>query len=368
MWRQISGMPSLELHVMYWMPADAQSTPSTNVPIHVLNAAPTPYHGRGRWLFRAANLPGRNFYAARGKEKVEIQDLITSLKPSSILCYYGEIGLRIVDIAYELGIPTIAYLHGGSDLKQNRWFRWSFKRRLRRFAEVVVVNEEERAWMLDAGASPERIHVIPCGAPTRLFSPIEARHGGTVRFVMVSRLAEEKGCRESIEAFARVVTKRRDVSLDIFGDGPARTELEGLVTTLGLADRVTFHGHVESMELARALPRCDVFLQHSLGNEGSPVSVVEAMACGLPVVATSVGGNVDLIIDGSTGFIVPERDVQAMAQSMERLLDSETLRRQMGATARDRAVKLFDVSVLTGRLEELVKKVSTPRNVPTHWR
>ena len=134
-----------------------------------------------------------------------------------------------------------------------------------------------------------------------LFLPSPEKPPGGVRFAMASRLADEKGCRESIAAFAEVAANSRDASLDIYGDGPARSELVRLVEAHQLADRVTFHGHVDSATLATTLPRHDVFLQHSLNSEGSSVSIAEAMACGLPVVATSVGGIVDLVIDGSKG-------------------------------------------------------------------
>ncbi len=361
MWRQISNMPSLNLRVMYWLPPEEDGAPLTSVPVHVLDAEPTPYNGRGRWALRVANLRGRNFYAARGREYREIRRLIQLVDPSSLLCYYGEIALRTVDVAYELGIPTIAYFHGDFGFKRNRWYRWSLKRRLRRFAEIVVVTQEERTWMLRAGVPPERIHVIPCGAPTSLFLPTQERTLGAVRFVMASRLVEDKGCKESIAAFAEVASKRRDVSLDIYGDGPVRAELERIVETRQLADRVTFHGHVDSATLAEALPRCDVFIQHSVLREGSPVSIVEAMSCGLPIVATSVGGNVDLLVDGSTGFIVAERDISAMAQAMLRLTDSAALREAMGRRARIRAVESLDVAVLTSRLEQLVNRVSESR-------
>ena len=174
---------------------------------------------------------------------------------------------------------------------------------------------------------------------------------------MASRLADEKGCRESIAAFAEVAANSRDASLDIYGDGPALSELVRLVEAHQLADRVTFHGHVDSATLATMLPRYDVFIQHSLHNEGSPVSIAEAMACGLPVVATSVGGNVDLVIDGATGFIVAERDVPAMAQAMLRLTESAALRERMGRAARIRVVESFDATDMTSRLEQLVHRV-----------
>jgi glycosyltransferase involved in cell wall biosynthesis len=174
---------------------------------------------------------------------------------------------------------------------------------------------------------------------------------------MVSRLADEKGCRESIAAFTEVAATSRDASLDIYGDGPALNELVTLVEARQLADRVTFRGHVDSATLATMLPRYDVFIQHSLGDEAFGVSIAEAMACGLPVVATSVGGIVSLVIDGETGFLVAERDIPAMAQAMLRLTESAALRERMGRMARIRVVESFDATRMTSRLEQLVHRV-----------
>jgi glycosyltransferase involved in cell wall biosynthesis len=359
MWHQISQMRHLDLELMYWMPSASSHPPAIDVPVHVLDADPAPYHGKGRWAFRAANLRGRNFYAARGKEHHEIKELMRALNPSALLCYYGELALRTIDVAHELGVPTVAYFHGGGDLEGNRWFRWSLQRRLPWFAEIAVVNEKERAWMLGAGVPAEKVHVIPCGAPTSVFVPADERAPGAIRFVMASRLVDQKGCTESVSAFAQVAAASPDASLDIYGDGPAVGELKSLVDAHQLADRVTFHGRVESATLANALPRYDVFLQHSLGNEGSPVSIVEAMSCGLAVVSTAVGGIVDLVADGTTGFIVAERDVAAMAQAMVRLAQDPALTERMGHDARARAVGMFDAAAMARRLEQLVAGVAT---------
>lgn len=361
MWRQICAMTALDRELMYWLPAGTHDVPEIGIPVHVLDVDPAPFHGRGRWLFRARRLHCRNFYAARGRERAGIKSLIEERRPAALLCYYGEVALRSIDIAHEMHVPVIAYFHGGPDLAHNRWYRWSLQRRLGRFAQIVVVNHEERRWMLDEGVPPERVHVIPCGAPTDAFVPKVERSPGGIRFVIASRLVAQKGCVESIAAFAEVAAVHPDASLDVYGDGPARGDLMAEVAVRHLGERVRFHGHVESATLATELPRYDVFLQHSLGNEGSPVSIVEAMACGLAVVTTTVGGNVDLVADGVTGFLVEQGDVAAMCRAMTRLAADDTLRIKMGLQARRRAVEQFDAVEMAKRLEQVVVLASGDR-------
>jgi glycosyltransferase involved in cell wall biosynthesis len=223
--------------------------------------------------------------------------------------------------------------------------------------------------MSEHGVSNRNLHVIPCGAPTNIFIPKEdkpkdGRRQEEVRFVMASRLTTEKGCKESILAFANVASQRKDVLLDIYGDGPERGNLESLVETRGLRSIVKLHGYIDEQAMVTALPECDIFIQHSLGREGSPVSMVEAMSCGLPVVATAVGGNVDQVVNGSTGFIVAENDIAAMSRAMLQLAGDTTLRKALGQNGRKRAVQFFNSSVLTARLEQVIMNASRRRSCP----
>jgi glycosyltransferase involved in cell wall biosynthesis len=360
--RQISGMPSLDVRIMCWKRSKIAQHPVPEAAIHTLKAEAAPYDGNKRWVYRLANLSGGNFYAALGKERREVMELIRAVNPSSILCYDGDIALRLVDIALEIQVPLIAYFHGDFRFVFNRWYRWSLENRADRFAAVVVVTGQERAWMLEHGVPERNLHVIPCGAPTNIFIPSDEKHQGQVRFVTASRLAEEKGCKESVLAFANVASQRDDVLLHIYGDGPERRNLELLVETRGLRNVVKFHGYVDAQTMVTALPECDVFIQHSLRREGSPVSLVEAMSCGLPVVATAVGGIVDQVVDGSTGFIVAQNDIMAMSRAMLQLAEDATLRKVLGQNARKRAVEFFDSAALTGRLEQLVINVSRGRS------
>jgi glycosyltransferase involved in cell wall biosynthesis len=358
--RQLAGIRSLDLKILCWQHCPTTSHPLPNASVHSLHDSNhLPYYdGRARWLYRFYNAGSGNFYRVLGSERRKVVKLLHSVKPASILCYYGDIALRLVDVSREFQIPLIAYFHGDFRFNHDRWYRRSLQTRLKQFAAVIVVTEKERAWMREHGVTDDKLYLIPVGAPTSAFLPKTDRNHEGVRFVMAHRLADEKGCKESVLAFASVASQCNDVFLEIYGDGPERASLERLVGSLGLEHLVNFHGVVDEQRLASALTECDVFIQHSLRREGAPAAIVEAMSCGLPVVATAVGGILDQIVDGSTGFIVGEHDIAAMSRAMLLLASDEALRKTLGQNGRKRAVELFDCSLLTGRLEQVIADVT----------
>ena len=352
--RQISGMSMLDFEILCWKRHPVDYDPIRTSDIHIVDFDPAPFDADKRWAYRLANLGRKNFYAVRGSERRRIEDIISAINPTSLLCHDGTIALKLIDVSQEHKLPLIGYFHGDFRWLRDRWYRWSLEKKIRKFAAVVVVSQQERKWMLTHGVPANRLHVIPCGAPTTLFVPSRQRRTREVRFVMASRLADEKGCKESVLAFADVAVRQENVSLHIYGDGPERKGLEEIVATRGLNGRVRFHGYVSEATLVAAFPECDVLIQHSITREGSPVAIIEAMSCGLPVVATAIGGIVDQVVDGETGFLVNEGDTDAMSRAMLRLTEDAALRARMGANARHRAVESFDSALMTNRLQELL--------------
>lgn len=357
MWRQVAGLDGFRKELVCWERQNASAQPTVDVLEHVLPCRQAPYHNEGRWLYRCRAIFAGSFYAAIGAERVLLRRLFEDGRPDAILCNFGDIAMRLLPTAQAAGIPLVAYFHGDFSFLHNRWYRWSLYRCMNGFAAIVVVTQDEREWLTAHGVARDRIHYLPCGAPTDLFRPPTVRLPGPTRFVMVSRLSEEKGCDISIEAFASVAALAGPASLDIFGDGECRAALERQVQALGLGDKVAFHGYVGEGDLAARLPRHDVFIQHSRIKEGSPVSVVEAMACGLPVVATRIGGIADQVEDGETGFLVDPGDLGAMTEAMLSLARDPLLRARMGEAGRRRAVQRHDAAKQTAALGALLKAV-----------
>ena len=317
-----------------------------------------------RWMRRVPNLRHGNFYAGTAPERKWLLDLGRRHRPDVMICHFGHVALRILPVADDLGIPLVAHFHGMdlSSMLKNRWYRWSLHRHLCSFAGVVVVGSRQQQWMLDQGVDPERVHLIPCGAPTDEFTPPSEQPEGPLRFVAVSRLVAWKGVDITIRALARTASALAGASLVIIGDGPDRGELETLAAGLGLADRVFFRGAQSPTVVRRELERSHVFVQHSLDlngwYEGFGVSLAEAAAMGLPLVASRCGGIMDQVVDGQTGFLVDQHDVDGMAKAMQRLGQDPQLRRRFGQEGRRRVVQEFDTASQVRKLEGVLLRLA----------
>jgi phosphatidylinositol alpha-1,6-mannosyltransferase len=163
----------------------------------------------------------------------------------------------------------------------------------------------------------------------------------------VGRLAEKKGLEYLIKAFPEVLSRHPDACLQVVGDGPLRDDLKRLASHLGLGGQVQFVGGQPPSDVPRWYSRCRVFLLPSVvarsGDvEGLPVVLLEAMAAGRPVVATSVGGIPEVVIHRRTGLLVEPESHTALARAINELLDSQAAAEKMGEVARRWVRRKFD--------------------------
>jgi glycosyltransferase involved in cell wall biosynthesis len=206
------------------------------------------------------------------------------------------------------------------------------------------------------GCPLDKIVVIPNGigaaAPPAAGNRSETLHVGDGDRVIgtISRLVWKRGNEELLEAAALVRHAIPSATLVVVGDGPLRPALEARARELGLNDGVRFLGAVP--QAARLLPHFDVFILSSV-LEGMSNSLLEAMAAGRPVVATRVGGNPEVVVEGETGFLVPPKDPRALADAVLRLLRDRELAHRFGEAARRRVESQFSLEQMVHRMEDL---------------
>jgi glycosyltransferase involved in cell wall biosynthesis len=201
-----------------------------------------------------------------------------------------------------------------------------------------VANSEGLKNLAQHSAPRVEMSVIPNGIDAEKYRPsLNSAEPHRVRLLFVGRLSVQKDLATLVTALSLVAQRTPDVELRIVGDGPERERLQQKVNELRLTSRVTFCGWVGKNQIVECYQHADVFVLPSL-YEGMPNVVLEAMACGLPIVATNIAGSNELVEDGVNGFLVPVRDSAALAEGLHALAQDASLRRGMGLASRQAAL------------------------------
>jgi len=226
-------------------------------------------------------------------------------------------------------------------------------------ARIVAVSSAERTDGLAAGIGrPDQYIVVPNGIEVARHAVARAPECG--RIAMVGRLTDQKRPDLAVRALATVRPTHPEAHLQLIGDGPRRAEIEALARSLGIADAVEITGHHD--DVAPLLARAEIALL-ATDYEGWPLVLMEAMAAGLPVVATAVGGVPEIVEDDRTGILTPPDDPGALAAALERLLSDSALARTMGEAGAARAVERFDRTRTVERLMALYESLADSANV-----
>ncbi|MGN6431116.1 MAG: glycosyltransferase family 4 protein [Gaiellaceae bacterium] len=219
-------------------------------------------------------------------------------------------------------------------------YRWADRIAGRATTATICVSQRERADGLRARTCrADRTVVIPNGVEVDAY-PQASLESAVPRLIAVGRLAAPKDWSTLLSALTSLDSEAF-TELAIVGDGPERERVEDELARRSLEGRVRLLG--ERDDVPRLLAEADVFLLASR-SEGLPLSVIEAMAAGLPIVASDVGGLKELVRDGETGVLVPPGDPVALAEALRPLLANRELRRRLGRAGRARAKALFDLS------------------------
>jgi len=287
--------------------------------------------------------------------------LIPHFKPNATLAFFGVPSGAIawlIKLVYQ--IPYVISLRGGDvpgfrpyDFHVYHKLIAPFLRTIWKNASAIIANSNGLRQLAHTFDSRFVIPIIPNGVDLELYKTID-RDWSPPRLLSVGRIVHQKGLDLAMHALGGL--KDLNWEWHIAGDGPQMGALQSLAQELDIDDRVVFLGWQSRPQIIESYRKSNVFLFPSR-HEGMPNAILEAMASGLPVIATCIAGNEELVIDGKTGYLVPSEDIETLQETLKKILNDSVLRQQMGIASRRRAEESYSWESTAQQYALLLEKV-----------
>ncbi len=263
------------------------------------------------------------------------------------------------------GIPYAVYF-GGSDIPGANPSRYKkiypiitpLLRKIWRGAEFRTVCSKDLARLGKESDVVSEFKVIPNGVETDRFRPLERSANPKVKLLFIGRLIPRKGFQRVVQALPKVQSKVSvPFEVEVVGDGAHREKLDEIAEKLGVSEVIKYVGTVPYDQLEKSYQYADIFVLTSL-SEGMPSVILEAMGCGLPIIASDVGGNNEVVHEGENGYLIKGDDIDNLADKLAGLIDDAGLRKRMGARSRELASR-YDWREIMGEYDRLYRSVMT---------
>jgi len=354
-YRQVAGLKNVAAAVLTFKRENPDRFPFA--PVRFVRRS------RFRWLRRIwsvqiRKVPSRAFPS----EVSSIRTILAAERCRLLHIYFGNNGLFWLPLLRRCPVPSVVSFHG-ADVHVNMDSQAARRLLLDLFGSCTLVlarSESLASSVLELGCPAAKLRIQRAGIPLDLFRYTARRKpaDGAWQLLQACRLIEKKGLDSTLRAFARFLERYPNARLTIAGDGPLRARLEDLATRLQLAGRIYFAGFATQPALSTLYEASHLFLhpseQTSDGNrEGIPNSLLEAMATGLPCIATRHGGIPEAVTHLESGILVPESDPDELANWLERLAQDDELRESLGRHAARTIAKRFDLTAQIEKLEEI---------------
>lgn len=286
-------------------------------------------------------------------------------KAQAVLAEYGTTGVQLLSTCRIANIPLIVHFHGydAHNREVTNLNMASYQKMFSQSAAIIGVSTVMCRHLIQMGAPEGKVHHIPCSVDIEKFT-LGDPSKSSQHLLAIGRFVEKKAPYLTIMAFKQVLQHCPDAVLELAGDGVLLGPCKRIIQALHLEEHVILHGSQEHDWVASKMRKVRAFVQHSVedengDSEGTPVAVLEAQCSGLPVVATRHAGIADVVIDGETGFLSEEGDVDRMAQNMIKvlLMPSEQLK-EMSMKARQRILTHFSSDQTIGKLASVIKQAT----------
>lgn len=282
-----------------------------------------------------------------------------------VVCHFGPVGAEAVALR-DIGAfdaPVVTFFHA-YDLTTPEYRQRNVYRRLFAAGDLfLAISDHARQLMIGLGCPEERIRIHHMGVDCGRFTYRARRYGGgPIRVLSVGRMVEKKGYMHGLSAISHVVDMGVPVEYTIVGDGPQLADIEAAVTSLGLRNHVRLLGWQPQEAVLELMYEHHLLMMPSVtaangDEEGVPVTLMEAMATGLPVVATRHAGIPELVQDGRSGILVPEDDVVSLADALSRLARIPQEWPTLGLRGRRIVESEYDIAVLNRTLADILVEV-----------
>lgn len=344
--QRVTDLPAETMHVCEWPPwRVAGSRWETTT--------------AGRTYYRALSLLSPR--AFRRRIDAAYTDIFSRWRADAVLAEYGPSGIAVMGACRRLRLPLFVSFHGFDVSRRDilEGFGPEYPELFRQASGVFAVSNVMRDELIKMGARAERTHYIPAGADCELFAGAEPASAPPL-VVAAGRFVEKKAPHLTLEAFALALRECPEARLRMIGDGPLLEHCRELAARLSVEHAVTFTGSLSHDKVAEEMRRARLFAQHSVraasGDcEGTPVSIQEAGASGLPVVSTRHAGIPEVVIEGETGLLVDEGDVEGMSKQMLRLLREPAYAASLGEAGCRRVREHFSSARNIERQWEIIK-------------
>lgn len=286
--------------------------------------------------------------------------LLKKEKIDVVLANYGPGGANLVDACQIAQVKLFVHFHGFDASEHSTLAKYEKQYQLlfEKAAGIIVVSNDMKAKLLDLGADEKKIYLNPYGVDVNMFAPTQPELNEQV-FVAIGRFTAKKAPLLTIKAFKNVLAECPNAVLKMVGDGELLEEAKLLTIQLGISDKVHFMGVKTPTEIAQLLKQARAFVQHSVtapsgDAEGTPNTILEASATGLPIISTAHAGIKDAVINEQTGFLVEEGDWQQMGNYMITLAQNAQLAATMGKAARNHMVTNYEIGSRLNQLKEIL--------------
>lgn len=296
--------------------------------------------------------------------EAEVLGFLNQMAVTHILCEFGCIGGAVLELnKSSLHLPSYVHFHGqdASEFLSMPEIVEYYRRIGQIVDGVIAVSQPMKERLIGIGIPSDKLQVIHSGVdvPKDDYSHPEIE---PCRLLAVSRFIPKKGLIQTLMAFEHAIGQDRNITLDIIGDGPMRSDIEAFIEHHRLQSTVTLHGTLPHTEVLEIMNRSSVFVQHSMsdpktGNrEGLPVSLLEAAAHALPIVTTRHEGIPEAVDDGLGGFLVNEGDWLSMADGLVKLVKDPVLRKRMGLAGRKKIMECgFSTEDMVSALRQFMR-------------